>query len=35
MTFGWEPKIKFSDLVKMMVEADLKLFKDKSSRGVL
>jgi GDPmannose 4,6-dehydratase len=24
---GWEPKVKFEELVKMMVEADLKLLK--------
>jgi GDPmannose 4,6-dehydratase len=24
-TLGWEPKVKFRDLVKMMVAADLKL----------
>ena len=26
--FGWEPKVKFADLVKMMVDADLKRAKD-------
>jgi GDPmannose 4,6-dehydratase len=26
--FGWEPKVKFTDLVKMMVDADLKRAKD-------
>jgi GDPmannose 4,6-dehydratase len=26
---GWEPKVKFRELVKMMVEEDLKLFSDK------
>jgi GDPmannose 4,6-dehydratase len=25
---GWEPKTKFADLVKLMVEADIKLLKD-------
>jgi GDPmannose 4,6-dehydratase len=25
---GWEPKTKFSDLVKLMVDADIKLLKD-------
>jgi GDPmannose 4,6-dehydratase len=25
---GWEPKTKFSDLVKLMVEADMQLLKD-------
>jgi len=25
---GWEPKTKFNDLVKLMVEADMKLLKD-------
>jgi GDPmannose 4,6-dehydratase len=25
---GWEPKTKFADLVKLMVEADVKLLKD-------
>src|SRR5206468_1508621 len=25
---GWEPKIKFQDLVKLMVDADVKLLKD-------
>lgn len=27
---GWEPKVSFKELVKMMVEADLKRYKDKS-----
>ena len=26
--FGWEPKTKFADLVKLMVDADVKLLKD-------
>ena len=26
---GWEPKTKFTDLVKLMVEADLKKVSDK------
>jgi GDPmannose 4,6-dehydratase len=25
---GWEPKTKFAELVKLMVDADLKLLKD-------
>jgi GDPmannose 4,6-dehydratase len=25
---GWEPKTKFADLVKLMVEADIQLLKD-------
>jgi GDPmannose 4,6-dehydratase len=25
---GWEPKTKFADLVKLMVEADVKLLQD-------
>jgi GDPmannose 4,6-dehydratase len=25
---GWEPKTKFNDLVKLMVDADMKLLKD-------
>jgi len=25
---GWEPKTKFSDLVRIMVDADIKLLKD-------
>ena len=25
---GWEPKTKFADLVKLMVDADVKLLKD-------
>jgi len=25
---GWEPKTKFADLVKLMVEADVKLLED-------
>ena len=25
---GWEPKTKFADLVKLMVDADMKLLKD-------
>ena len=25
---GWEPKTKFADLVKLMVEADIKLLRD-------
>jgi GDPmannose 4,6-dehydratase len=25
---GWEPKVSFEDLVKLMVDADLKIFKD-------
>jgi GDPmannose 4,6-dehydratase len=25
---GWEPKTKFTDLVKLMVDADIKLLKD-------
>jgi len=25
---GWKPKISFEDLIKMMVDADLKIFKD-------
>jgi len=25
---GWEPKTRFADLVKLMVEADIKLLKD-------
>src|SRR5437867_6187160 len=28
---GWEPKIKFQDLVQLMVEADMKLLKDHQS----
>ncbi len=28
---GWEPKVKFTDLVKIMVEADLRLFQGKTS----
>ena len=28
---GWEPKIKFQDLVQLMVEADVKLLKDHQS----
>ena len=27
---GWEPKTKFEDLVKEMVESDLKNIKDKN-----
>jgi len=25
---GWEPRIKFEDLVKLMVDADIKRLKD-------
>jgi GDPmannose 4,6-dehydratase len=25
---GWEPKTKFNDLVKLMVDADVKLLED-------
>jgi GDPmannose 4,6-dehydratase len=25
---GWEPKTKFADLVKLMVDADIKLLQD-------
>jgi GDPmannose 4,6-dehydratase len=25
---GWQPKTKFADLVKLMVDADIKLLKD-------
>jgi GDPmannose 4,6-dehydratase len=28
---GWEPKIKFAELVKLMVDADIQLLKDKLS----
>jgi GDPmannose 4,6-dehydratase len=28
---GWEPKIKFKELVQLMVEADMKLLKDHQS----
>jgi len=27
-TFGWRPKVKFNDLVKLMVDADIKLLDD-------
>jgi GDPmannose 4,6-dehydratase len=30
---GWQPQVKFEDLLKMMVEADLKMVKDKD-RGI-
>jgi len=26
-TFGWEPKVKFAELVKMMVDSDMELFR--------
>ena len=26
---GWEPKIRFKDLVRLMVDADLKMLEDK------
>ena len=26
--FGWRPKVKFSELVKLMVDADIKLLDD-------
>ena len=26
--FGWEPKVKFQELVEMMAKADLKCLKD-------
>jgi GDPmannose 4,6-dehydratase len=31
---GWEPKVKFKELVKIMVEADMKALKDKLSGKV-
>jgi GDPmannose 4,6-dehydratase len=31
---GWEPKVKFSELVKIMVEADMKLLKEKGEVGL-
>jgi GDPmannose 4,6-dehydratase len=31
---GWEPKTRFKDLVKLMVEADCQLLKDKLSGKV-
>lgn len=31
-TFGWEPKVKFAELVKMMVDSDIELFKNRCQR---
>jgi len=31
-TLGWEPKVSFEELVKMMVEADLKRYEDKKDQ---
>ncbi len=28
-SFGWEPKVKFAELVKMMVDSDMELFKSR------
>ncbi len=32
-TFGWEPKVKFDELVKMMVEVDIDKLR-KKGKGV-
>jgi GDPmannose 4,6-dehydratase len=32
--FAWEPKVKFNDLVKMMVDADLELVKKQGARRI-
>ena len=31
-TFGWEPKVKFAELVKMMVDSDIELFKNRCQK---
>ena len=31
---GWEPKVKFEELVQIMVEADIKLLEEKSEVGL-
>ena len=33
--FGWEPEVKFKDLVNMMIDADLKLVHDMKARSEL
>ena len=29
LELGWQPKVKFVDLIKMMIDADLQLFQRK------
>ena len=32
---GWEPKVKFSELVRILVDADIKLLDEQLARGEL
>ncbi len=31
-TFGWEPKVRFAELVKMMVDSDMELFRNRCQK---